>query len=395
MLKIKILIKNKYLYFAVIFIAFVLFILLFRINSLPNGINAIEAANLKLKLGWHGIFNQPLNLPINFLRSLDYKIFQPISSLLLIRLPNLILGFIAIIEFSVVIFLWYGKKTIIFGSLIFASSAYILHISRFASNDVEYLFGMTTLLLISALLRLDIKNYVLYLMGLGLSIMLFIPGFIWLVIIILIFNRADITELFKALNKPYQKLLTVLAFLLPLVLLIQAFMKYPRYLTFWLGYQSNQAFNITAILKNILKVGADLVIQGPNQPSIWLGRLPILDIFGITMTLIGLYFYIKHFKSPRSKLLLSLLLGSVLVIGVGNVLSIAALIPVIFIILVAGISYCMHRWLKYFPKNKVMRGFGYSLIGIAVLLSITFNLRTYYIAWASDPATKTSFNISS
>lgn len=395
MLKLKILIKNKYFYFVVIFITFVLFILLFRINSLPQGINTVEVANLKLILGWHGIFKQPLNLPINFLRSLDYKIFAPIKSPLLIRLPNLILGFVAIIEFSVVLYLWYGKRTTIFGSLIFATSAYLLHISRFASNDVEYLFGMTSLLLLSALLRLDLKNYVLYILALSLSLMLFIPGFIWLVIIVLIFNKADIVELFKALNKSYQKLVVILAFLLPLILLIQAFIKYPRYLILWLGYQSNQTFNIIKILKNILRVASNLVIQGPNQPSIWLGKLPLLDIFGITMTLIGLYFYIKHFKSPRSKLLLTLILGSALVIGIGNILSVAVLIPVIFIIIGAGISYCIHRWLKYFPKNKVMRGFGYSLIGLVVFLSITFNLRSYYVAWANNPATKSSFNISS
>ena len=385
--------KNRLFYLILALSLYTIILLLFRINILPPGINKIEEHYLKLILGWRGIIRDPLNLAINIIRSIDYKFFQPIKSSYLILLPNIILGFLSVIEFSFLLIIWYGKRTAFFGSFIFASGTYFLHIARFANNDIEYLFGMVTLLLISSIFKYKLNQIILYLIALTLGILLLIPGFIWLELIVLFLIKANLIKAVSYLRKWYKKLMLLLVFLVPIGLLIKYFTIQSEHIIRWLGYDKNLGNNFVMIIQKIAAVFSNIFIYGPNQNYLWLGRVPILNIFETTMCLIGIYFYIKFFRSHRSIMLFSLLIVSALLVGIGNILSIAVIIPIMYIFIATGISYCLRTWLKHFPFNPIMRTFGYALVVITILISITFNLRSYFIAWSNSPVTKSSFNI--
>lgn len=55
---------------AIVGLAAILFVLIHRLGSIMPGISAGESSFYGLKLGWHGLYNNPLNLPINVLYSI-------------------------------------------------------------------------------------------------------------------------------------------------------------------------------------------------------------------------------------------------------------------------------------------------------------------------------------
>jgi hypothetical protein len=145
------------------------------------------------------------------------------------------------------------------------------------------------------------------------------------------------------------------------------------------------------ILKRLGNSVAYFVIRGPNDPVIWLGRLPILNVFVTVMLIAGIIFYAKHLKAARIKLLIGLFITGAILTALNPSIKFSLLVPIVYLVATGGIAYLLHEWLRVFPKNPLARGVGIFIVAVVVSASCLYNLRSYFVAWPHNKATQTTF----
>ncbi len=366
----------------------IVFLMFYKLGSLTTGVSSGEIATNIQPLGWHGLFRQPLYLPINLFRSIFFKLFN--HSVFLLRLPSVLFGIASIASFSGLVYLWHGKKVAYLSTLMFVCSAWLLHVSRLATNDVVYLWAIVSAMLGYVCLdEFEHSKAVAFLNFFLLGLLITIPGLVWLSLFMLFIERKMLKDRLDELNL-WGRLLSIILLLLWLPLTI-----YRNHVnhTFkiWLGLP-NHFGSLIHIFKNFVAVPVHLLIRGPAYPQLWLGRSAVLDAFALAMLILGAYTYVKHRNNSRTRLLAALLLLSIILIGLNGSVSFSLIIPLAYLLIAMGLSYLMHSWKKVFPLNPVARWLSVSIIIVAILFSCLYNLRSYFIAWPHDPNTYSTFD---
>ncbi|HVA11382.1 MAG TPA: hypothetical protein VNG32_04435 [Candidatus Dormibacteraeota bacterium] len=364
-------------------------LLIYRLGSLTHGLSQQEVQTSTAAVGWHGIYHSPLDLPLKALRSVVFYIF-PSHGQTLTRLPNAAIGGLTIMSFSWLAYLWHGRRTAIFASVLFASSAWVLHVSRYASYDVVYLWAMTTLLLTHALLHHYKKQALVWYLTLLLwGVLLTIPGMIWFLVPSLYLQRSPIRNSWRAFGRWWQRILAVIILLL-WVPLLGVDLSRSGQLKAWLGLPNHLAAP-AMLLKQFGGVFVHLFLRGPQYPTLWLGRAPLLDAFTLAMCALGIYFYGSRWRTGRSRLLERTFGIGVILVALQGPVSLSILVPVVYAAAAMGIAYLLHEWLQVFPLNPLARSLGIGIVALAVAASCTYNLRAYFIAWPHNTVTQTTF----
>jgi hypothetical protein len=382
--------ENARLIALIAVVAILLFALLFnRLGSLVGGLSRGEIQSAMAPVGWHGIYHSALYLPLKLVRSVVFWL-SPNHGQTLTRLPNALFGGLTIIIFTALIRLWHGWRTAILTSVLFATSAWVLHVSRLASFDVLYLLTIPGLLFANALLtRYPKRKSVWYGSLIYLGFLLYVPGVIWLILTWLYFTRKQVLKSWQQLDKLSHRLVSVLlaAIFLPLLILDLA---HSGQIKLWLGLPAHIS-SAGTLLKSLVAAPVHLFIRGPKYPDIWLSRVPILDVFTLVACVLGIYFYVTHLKASRSKLLLSFaVIGWLLVAATGPV-GLSLLVPLLYVAAAAGIAFLLKEWLQVFPFNPVARTTGIVLVSLLVVLASVYNLKAYFVAWPHNAITKATF----
>jgi hypothetical protein len=364
-------------------------LLLYRLGTLVPGLSRAELSEGSAAYGWHGIAAHPLFLPFEIVQSVVFKLF-PTHGAFLTRLPNVFFSVIAVITLTWLIKLWYGDRTAWFGFGLFAFSAWVLHIGRYASHDVLYLLAIPLLLLVQiGLQRYYTKASVWYSSMLLWGVLLYIPGFFWLLVVHFYWQHKAIVRGWKLRGKLWQRLLYVLLGLVWVPGLIIDLTR-PEQFKLWLGLP--QRFpSISHFAKQFVAVFVHAFVRGPQYPALWLGKTPVLNAFVLVMCLIGMYFYARHYKATRTKVVFSYVLIGVLLVSIGGPVSFSLLVPLLYIFAVTGIAFLLVDWLKVFPRNPVARGVGIGIISLCILVSAGYSLRSYFVAWPHTASTQALF----
>lgn len=364
-------------------------LLLYRLGSLTHGLSTGEVQAATAAVGWHGIYRAPLDLPLKVIRSVVFYLF-PTHDQTLTRLPNAVFGALTIVSFGWLTWLWHGRRTALLVSALFASSAWVLHVSRLASYDILYLWSTTILLLGHALLSRHTKHkYVWYGVLASWSLILTIPGMVWFLLPEIYLQRSRIKAGWQYFRALWQRCLAIVVALLWVPLIVIDLMRQGQ-AVLWLGLPSHFA-QPTTLIKHFFGVFVHLFIRGPEYSTLWLSRAPVLDAFTLAMAALGIYFYASRWQSGRSRLLEIMFGIGVILVALNGPVSLSVLIPVVYVAVAMGIAYLIHEWLYVFPINPLARRLGISLVTIAVAVSCLYNLRAYFVAWAHSPLTLTIF----
>jgi len=364
-------------------------LLLYKLGSLVGGLSRGELAVTTAPVGWHGIYHQPLELPLKLLRSAVFWLF-PTHGQTLTRLPNAVLGGLAVISFIGLIRLWHGRRTAVLATALFAVGAWTLHVSRLASSDVLYLWALPTLLFSHFLLRKYFQKSTVWICSMLVwGMLLYVPGMAWFVFIDIILQRKFIVAGWREARRWWRRLAYLLAGAIWLPLLAIDLRRSGE-LLHWLGLPAHFVTG-KALAKQFAAVPVHLFIRGPQYPDLWLARAPILDVFALVACVLGIYFYATHLKAARSQYLLLLALGGWILVGLGGV-PLSLLVPLLYMAAATGIAYLLREWLKIFPNNPLARSLGIGMVVFAVALSCLYNYRAYFIAWPHNDATKTTFH---
>lgn len=371
-------------------LAAVCFLLLYKLGSLVGGLSAGELTAARTPIGWHGLYHEPLYLPLNAVRSVVFFLFADHGQTLT-RLSNVFFGLLTIFTFGWLVWLWHGRRTTLLAGFLFATSAWVLHVSRLASFDVLYLWAITTLLLAHVKLQRQATNPIVFYGTMLLwGVLLYVPGMIWLLLVEWWLQRQAIARGWRHFGHWWQRFAYLLCGIIWLPLLIHR-VRSVAVLRTWLGLPQ-QLDSPLMLLKHFAAVFVHLFIRGPEYHDLWLGRAPLFSVFALAASLIGIYFYARNFRAGRSRLLGGFFLIGAILVALGGPVGLSLLVPLVYLLVAAGIAFLLREWLRTFPRNPLARGIGISLIAVAVALSCAYNLRAYFVAWPHNHDTKTTFS---
>ena len=384
-----------YILFTVVGICLLSFLLWFRLGSLTGGkAAAIELQTKAAAASWQAIILNPLNAP--------YKILQKIviasghSGITSLRLISTFFGLAAVCLFYFVARQWHSMRVALLASWLFISSAWFLHIARLGSPDILLLTAILAVIVVLSPNRRG-RQSALALPStlLILSVVLYVPGMVWLVLAGGIVQRKNIVEAWKASPQNLIRIVSVGASAVLVIPLIYALVKTPYLLKDWIGYQIAGPVGthiLVSMFHNVANAASSFVYQSSFNASYWLGNQPLLSSFEIAMALLGSYFYACHLRAARTRLIIILSAVAWFVIGVDGVMNITILVPFAYLLVAAGIAYILQVWLKTFPNNPVGRNFGITVVMVAVMLTSIYQTRSYFVAWTYNSETIKTFD---
>jgi hypothetical protein len=365
-------------------------LLLSRLGSLTNSLSDVELKQQLFSSSWHHIVHDPLNLPFTGLQWLFLTIFNHHGSTVT-RLASLCFGVLTLAAFSYVIRRWYGLRAAVFGAIVFACSSWFLHVSRFGTPDVLYLWAVPTLLAAQLIWERHGKHtWVGWLAVVVIGLLLYIPGMVWLIILSFGLQSDQLVRTWRHTRKWWQWLILAVLILALLAPLIVAFIHTPSLVQTWAGLPKHFDDPVNIAKRLVLSISY-LAYHGPLNPPLWLDRLPVLDIFGVVMAVMGVIFYAQHLLAPRTRQLAGLWIIGAVFFALAGPVSYSLLVPIAYLLVTGGIGYLLHEWFRVFPRNALARSAAYSLLGLVVAASCVYNLRSYFVAWPHSPAAIATF----
>lgn len=372
---------------ALIWLGAIIALYTYRLGYLVPGYSRPELQSLSFSDGLEAIRYNPLNAPVTLIQYfLQTSRFDTAAWL---RFGSSIFGIISALLFHRIVRFWYSSSVSWLATILFASSAWLLHSSRLAVPLVLQVLVLIIVLLGVELQRSKGSKPVLFFGTIAAAVLAYIPGMLVLMVAGVVWQRSRIVRAFRR-NEGWFAVLCAtlgLALLLPLVLAIFV----DIHLLYALTGVPDKLISVSHLLSNIVEVPVQLFFRGPADPVLWLGRLPLLEIFSSLMFVVGVYACSKLLLLDRVKILFGLGLVLWFLVALGGSVRITVLLPVVYLVIAVGISYLLEAWLSIFPRNPLARGVGVFLLGLAVGSVVYFNIQSYFVAWPHSPVTKAAF----
>lgn len=372
------------------------FLLFFRLGNLVHGLSSseydLQQAISHNNISFEHILRKPVFLP--YYLGLYVMQISPFHGPTAVRFIGALFGILGAIGFFYILRRWYTLRMAILGTILFTTSSWFLHASRYASPEASYLLLP---LLIGGVVYIQAKarkHLVLLLVTILGLLCLYIPGMIWFLVVAIFLQRGVIFRSLR-LQPLWFKLTIGLAALLLLVPLIFMIL-WPiedtsRSILTLMGLPTHIP-SLIQILKNIGHLIGNLFIYNVQGPLYVPGHLPLFNAGSSTLALIGLVQFVTHFKLARTHLILIVGLFGTLFISLGGPVSIVLLLPFLYLLVVEGLKWLLERWLQVFPRNPLARGLGICIVIAFVMATGTYHLNRYFLAWGHSPETRAVFN---
>ena len=359
----------------------------YALGSLAPGLSQNETTQVQASSSVRALYENPLGLPHKVLQFIPQ--YLQLANPATIRIPSTILALMVVGGFFYVVRSWYSTRVAVLGSLLFATSSWMLHGARHGSDAIAY--SLLFLVIACAVWLKQSRGSAPAVLASTMVIigLLYLPGMIWFLIPVALWQTKHILRFLQGQSLGLLILITFggLAILSPLAL---AIIQQPELARTYFGIPA-QFGSPVELLRNLVDVPVQVFVRGPDTPDMWLGRLPLLDWFTTIMFVVGMYAYFYKRRLDRTPLLLYVgAVGAGLVALQGPV-HITILLPFIYLVATGGIALMLQQWFTVFPKNPFARNVGSVLITAAVIMASVYNLNRYFIAWPNTPETKQVF----
>jgi hypothetical protein len=362
----------------------------FKLHTLLPGVNAGELRTYHSSESLKTILNHPVNAPYLILSWVVIKLHasQPIIYL---RIISAWLGLCSLTIFCGLLYHWHGHRVALFGTLLFGTSSWFLHIARLGTPAI-LMFGLFGLVACGVWLQASRSPYAIVALLLVSASLMYVPGMPWLIGLTILVN-------WKFLDRAFTKQLVLIssgtiASIILLVPLGLAIYNTPSTAKVILNLPVKGWPSVSLVLRHIADVPLHIFLYGQGNPVFELGHLPVLSVFSTAMFGFGAYSYIRHARLRRFRVLVAILLGGAVVIGLDGITNVGLLVPFVYLIASAGIGYLLDQWFAVFPKNPLAQTIGVACMGVLIFMVLTYNLRSYFISWANATSTKSNFRLS-
>jgi len=362
--------------------------LTWRLGTSPAGLAATESTQCQTGLDLNQSF---INAPYFVVQSILPATCST-DSAFWVRLPSVLFAILAGLLFVVAVRNWFGRKAAVFGGLLFITASWFLHAGRLGSADVLWLLVVPfAVWLYQAVHAEMIRRRTVFIGIAGTLSLLYIPGGVWFVAIILSVLGKRLLQAFLAMSV-IQKSLAIFLKLGLLAPFVYGFIQAPDQWQRLLGLPPS--FMPMELLKQFAAVPLHLVGRGPEASVLWLGHRPVLDVFVTAMAIVGFIWFIR--KSRYSRIVfICLLLAATWILAAlrpTGVASLNLIVPLMYFMAAAGIQALLRRWFETFPRNPFAKWLAFGLITLAVGGSVLLNTREYFVAWPNSPITEQTFN---
>lgn len=362
-------------------------LLWFELGSLVAGHGQTETARAAAGSSLQAIIDNPLNFPHKVLQ-LGFMQLK-LEAVEAARAASAVVGFVVAAAFFYILRNWYSRRVATLGTALFVCSAWFLHNSRFGTEGIMYSLLIAVVACVIWMQKPRSGAPAVIATSMLLVALLYMPGMIWIILPVFFWQLGRITRLIQDQNAIVLTLMlfSILALLAPL-----GWALYRNTNLIWAYAGLPQTFAPPVeILKNIASVPLQLFFRGPDNPEMWLGRLALIDWFGTVMFIIGASAYFTNWRLDRTGLVAAVFVAGLLLVGIGGPVTIALLLPFVYLVITAGIAWMLQEWFRVFPRNPVARTTGAVLMSLAVLMSAYYNINHYFIAWPNTPETKEVF----
>jgi hypothetical protein len=369
-------------------VAFVGGLLLVRLGNLvgasPTELQTIQVGRSLASLG-----DNPLLAPYKILVYL--LLHLPGSDLLYVRLAAAIITCVSIWLLFTLARRWYGTTTSVWVSIAFASSTWTLQTGRFGAGYSLLIVTILALLNLAAWMSTTTKHsqaLIVYSVVSGLA--LFTPGGLWYVLAItLLAYKALLAHRSKA--EPQYVALSAAVMVAFLAGVVSGLVQDTSLVAQWLGLPGQFPTPVVFVKQTIASV-VYFIGKGPVLPEIWLAHTPLLDIASTVFLCLGTVFYARHLRNARTRLLLSFVVISMLLIGLNGAVALNYAVPIVYLVLGGGVAYIMHQWNRIFPYNPIPRIMALVLMAGLLMAVIGFHTIRYFVAWRSSPNTVQAYS---
>lgn len=383
---------------AVIFavgIGVIISLLFVQLGSLVGGLSAnefeIQQRLSKDALSFTEVIKEPLFLPYNL--AVYFAQFLPFSGPTTIRSVSALFGLLGALGFFYILNKWYSLRIAIIGTVLFASSSWFLHTARYASPDASYLLLP---LLVAGIIGLQAKTRSKWI---ALTVILFgcmalyIPGLVWFIVPAILLQRRVIARSIKLQRLWFNVLAGILCLVMLIPLVYGLFTSQsPANLLLGLAGFPNSIPSIGAVAAGFIESLGNIFIYSSHGQLYGPGHLPWLDLCSVILVLLGSVQFAQYYKLDRSKLFLLIVLGGLILTAIGGSVSLAILLPFVYLLAVEGLRWLLDVWLQVFPRNPIARGTGIAII-VLMTISISFyQTNKYFLAWGQAPETQAQFD---
>lgn len=358
-------------------------ILTFQLASLLPGVSQSEVTQAVSSRTVEAISENPLTLPH---KAIQYTAQRLQHSVFAIRAASVLIGAVVGAGFFYLLRHWYSRRIALLGSVLFITSPWFLHTVRHGGSSSAFLllFGV----LVAGMWLQRSRGSLLAVLACAVLViaLLYIPGMIWFVVPLLLWQVNRIGEVLEGQNAG---LLTVLSLfgLCALIPLGWALYQEPHLVRPYFGLPASFPEPLQ-IIKNLASLPYQLFFKGPANPEIWLGRNPLLGVFPAVMFVVGMYAYLKNRKLDRAVFVIFVALFGGVLVSLSGPVNMALFLPFVYVVVASGIAHMLQRWFTVFPHNPIARGLGTTLVVAVTLLASFAGLHQYFNAWPNTPETK-------
>lgn len=358
----------------------------YRLSTLTTGMSEQEVLFVQSASSLSEILARPLyilqKVPLSVLNLLN------ISTSTTTRAITAGFALSSAVMFYFLIKQWHTRRIAVIISLLLISSSWFLQLGRIASPEIMYVFMPIVLLLLAFRFNTKERKLTGGLLIVAATLALYVPGLLWLVAALKFMFIKRLLRLYKKMSIVNR--IVIIAFVLLLLApLIYAVVKDWKILLDVLAIP--ETFAPIEWAKRLVLIPIFLTAQGPFMPMYNLGRLPLLDVFSVVMVILGAYWYYFRIKLLRTKVMIVMGGVSVALIAFSGLVFIPMLLPLVFILIAAGLSLLLQQWFTVFPKNPLARIVGATLITGLIVIVCGYHLQRYFVAWSGSQATHRLF----
>lgn len=363
-------------------------LMLWRLGSLLPGLSAAEVNTFMSASSLQAIADNAVNAPYKLAVYVSTHIFDSAFGL---RLVGGVIGIISVIIFYLIARRLFSRNIAVASTAMLATNSLFLNVTRQATANVM-LLSLLALIGAGFYLRFGKRPDIGWIAAaavIGLS--LYVPGMAFFIAAAVLWQFRHARKTFEQLKTPVitTASVTLGVLIAPLILsLILNFSLWRAYLGF-----PEQFAPISEMIKYAGTAVLSLYARTPHEPSWWLGRQPIMDIFTAFMFTYGAFVLLRQYKLDRLWTIGGVFLLSLLWIGAtGNRLAVVILIPFVYLVTAVGLQWFDNRWTSVFPRNPIARWTGGLLLFGAIVLAVNFQSHRYFTAWPNNDQTKAQFS---
>ncbi len=362
---------------TIIMLGYLGWLTFYRLSSLTPSFTSAESSVSSQALSLRQILNNCVNGPYKLLQFLVQR--YTANTIFFDRLISVLIGLLIILVFYVILRSRYRYYVAFFGTALFGSSTWFLHVTRLGTPEILLMSVMILIWVGLHLHKTKHPELSVFFSVIICGLILYVPGMVWFLAFGFIWQQGYLTRVLDDLPAWFRVFIILLAVAL-VAPIGYAAAHNPRILESFAAIPGHIS-SPTQYLRNLLEVPVNIFFRGPSNPSIWLGRLPLLDVFTTAMVVLGIYVGYLHRKLEFNRLLLGSIILATVLITINAGVTITVLVPLIYLVASGGIAELIGQWLSVFPRNPLAKSIGIGLLTLAIITAAYYQTTRYFVAW--------------